>query len=66
MTTYLSWLPSLGIGSYFGYFGENNLPHSSDTPIQTTQSENSRMFGFWSDMFAKPTKIEKYSTENLK
>jgi hypothetical protein len=69
MTTYLNWLPSLSIGTYFGYTGENsenNKQPSSDSSIQTTQSENNKMFGFWSEMFGKAPKIEKYSPENIR
>ncbi|GBC03975.1 hypothetical protein RclHR1_05430005 [Rhizophagus clarus] len=68
MTTYLNWLPSLSVGTYFGYAGENsenNKPHS-DISTQTTQNENTKMFGFWSEMFGKAPKIEKYSPENIR
>lgn len=67
MTSYLNWLPSLSIGTYFGYAGENsenNKPHS-DASTQT-QSENNKMVGFWSEMFGKAPKIEKYSPENIR
>ena len=67
MTTYLSWLPTLDIGSYFGsIFGEDNRQNSSDTTNRSTQSENNAMFGFWSEIFGKAPKVEKYSPENLK
>uniref|UniRef100_U9TGF0 Uncharacterized protein n=1 Tax=Rhizophagus irregularis (strain DAOM 181602 / DAOM 197198 / MUCL 43194) TaxID=747089 RepID=U9TGF0_RHIID len=66
MTTYLNWLPSLSIGAYFGSAGENSKPQSPVTPIQTTQSENNKMFGFWNEIFGKAPKIEKYSPENIR
>ncbi|RGB36839.1 hypothetical protein C1646_813754 [Rhizophagus diaphanus] len=66
MTTYLNWLPSVSIGAYFGSAGENSKPQSPVTPIQTTQSENNKMFGFWNEIFGKAPKIEKYSPENIR
>jgi len=61
-------MPSMKIGSYFGYShsGENNNSHSSKTAKTSIQSENSTMFGFWGGMFGRAPKIEKYSPENLR
>jgi hypothetical protein len=71
MTTYLSWLPTLDIGSFFGSSSEDNQPPSSNTTTskstseRVTQSENNTMFGFWEGLFGN-AKVEKYSPENLK
>ncbi|CAI2185247.1 9213_t:CDS:10 [Funneliformis geosporum] len=69
MSTYLSWLPSIDVSSYFRYTGGNNNAHSSNTTktsARTTQSENGTMFGFFGGLFDRAPKIEKYSPENLR